>query len=80
MATLTTTIVSTPSTTVYTLPMADLSPIGKLTEQDFEIISDINWDSSGRGFYIRNSHSFTFEVGEDTLTVGVSQRGKRMTY
>lgn len=69
----------TASTTVYEISLARLAPVGLLIEQDLDVIADLAlFSGNGRGFFTRGDQCINFEVGEDTLTVGYSKRGKRM--
>lgn len=69
----------TRSTVVYVMPLSDITPGGMVQDQDLAVISDLAlFASDGRGFFTRGDQCINFEVGEDTLTVGYSQRGKRM--
>lgn len=67
----------TASTTVYEIALSRLAPVGKLIEQDLDVIADLAlFSQDGRGFFTRGDQSITFEVGTDTLKVGYSRVGR----
>lgn len=67
----------TRSTVVYVMPLSDITPGGMIQDQDLAVIADLAlFAADGRGFFTRGDQSITFEVGEDTLTVGYSLVGR----